>query len=169
MQHEKTLCEAEALSWKEQFTVKNEAEEDCYLVEGDAIVVGGKKLHIKDMYGNEIAMIKQKLLSFQPKFFVFMNGQQVAEIVKKFSLLRPKYVIEGPGWEVKGSILDHDYTITDGGEEIVRLHKAWLSWGDSYELDISDRANETMALAVVLAIDCVLEAQAEAAATSGVE
>ena len=165
----KLYVKQKLFSWKEQFTVKNEAEEDCYFVEGDAIVVGGKKLHIKDMYGNEIAMIKQKLLSFRPKFFVFMNGEQVAEIVKKFSLLKSKYVIEGPGWEVKGSILDHDYTITDRGEEIVRLHKAWLSWGDSYELDISDRADETMALAVVLAIDCVLEAQAEAASASGAE
>ena len=45
--------------------------------------------------------------------------------------------------------------------EVVSLHKAWLSWGDSYELSIADRVDEKMALAVVLAIDCVLEAQAE--------
>ena len=162
----KLYMKQKVFSWKEHFTVKNDVEEDCYTVEGDAVVVGGKKLHIKDMAGNEVAMIQQKLLSFKPKFFVFIRGEQVAEIVKKFSLLKPKYVISGPDWEVKGSIFEHDYTITDQDGEVVSLHKAWLSWGDSYELSIADRVDEKMALAVVLAIDCVLEAQAENAAAA---
>lgn len=154
----KLYIKQKLMAWKETFTVKNEAEEDCYLVEGDAVTVGGKKLHIKDMSGREVAMIKQKI-AIKPKFSVSVDGQQVAEIVKKLSLFKPKYVIDGPGWEVKGSILEHDYTITDGSAEIVRLHKAWLSWGDSYELDINDSADVKLVLAVVLAIDCVLESE----------
>ena len=147
----------------DQFTVKNEMEEDCYQVHGDHIVVGGKKLHIEDMTGHEVAMVQQKLLSLRPKFFVFKDGQQVAEIVKKISMFKAKYLIAGPGWEVKGSILDHDYVITENGDVVVRLHKAWLSWGSSYEIDIADRTDEATALAVVLAIDCVQAAQAESA------
>ena len=37
-----------------------------------------------------------------------------------------------------------------------------MTWGDTYELDIADAENEVMALAVVLAIDCVLDAQQNA-------
>ena len=33
-----------------------------------------------------------------------------------------------------------------------------MSWGDSYELDIANPADELVALAVVLTIDCVNEA-----------
>lgn len=44
-----------------------------------------------------------------------------------------------------------------GNEEIVSIHKAWMSWGDTYELDISDDTDEITALAVVLAIDTVLD------------
>ena len=160
----KLFLQQKLMKAKETFTVKNEMEEDCYLVEGDAIVVGGKKLHIKDMSGREIAMVQQKLLALLPKFLVFKNGEQVAEIVKKISLFKPKYVIEGPGWEVRGNIFEHDYIITDGSKDIVHLHKAWLSWGDSFELDISDNADEVMILASVLAIGCVMEAQSEAGA-----
>ena len=118
------------------------------------------------MSGRELAMVQQKLLALMPKFFVLKNGEQVAEIKKKMALFKAKYLVEGPGWEVKGSILDHDYTIMDGDREVVRLHKAWLSWGDSYEIDISDGTDETLALAVVLAIDCVQAAQAENRAAS---
>ena len=34
-----------------------------------------------------------------------------------------------------------------------------MTWGDSYELDIASPADEIIALAVVLTIDCVREAQ----------
>ncbi len=33
-----------------------------------------------------------------------------------------------------------------------------FSWGDSYALDIANPADEIVALAVVLTIDCVMEA-----------
>ncbi len=165
----KLYMKQKVFSWKEHFTVKDEQEEDCYIVEGDAVVVGGKKLHIRDTSGIEVAMIQQKLLSLRPRFFVYIRGEQVAEIVKKISLFKPKYMIAGPDWEVKGSIFEHDYAITDQDGEVARLHKVWLSWGDSYELSIADRVDEKMVLAVVLAIDCVLEAQAESAAAADVE
>ena len=41
-----------------------------------------------------------------------------------------------------------------------------FSWGDSYELNISNRQDEIAALAVVLSIDCVLAAQSSAAASA---
>ena len=151
----------------DKFTVKNEYEEDRFLVEGDRIVVGGKKLHIKDMLDNEIAMVQQKLLSLRPRFFVFKNGEQVAEIKKKFALFGSKYLVEGPGWEIKGSLMGHDYAAAaaDGGE-VLRVHKVWRSWGDSYELDIADGTDEILALSTVLAIDLALEAEAESAAAA---
>ena len=162
----KLFMKQNILSNLDKFTVKNEEEADCYQVHGDYLQMGGKKLHIEDMSGRELAMVQQKLLALMPKFFVLKNGEQVAEIKKKMALFKAKYLVEGPGWEVKGSILDHDYTIMDGDREVVRLHKAWLSWGDSYEIDISDGTDETLALAVVLAIDCVQAAQAENRAAS---
>ena len=164
----KLYIQQKVFSGIDRFTVKDQEENDQYLVEGDFVQVGGKKLHIKDLSGEEVAMVQEKVLSLMPKFFVFRNGTQVAQIARKFALFGAKYSIEGPGWDVKGKIFQHDYTIMSGGKEIVSLHKAWLSWGDSYELDIADDADEILALAVVLAIDMVLEAQASARETSDI-
>ena len=44
-------------------------------------------------------------------------------------------------------------------EPIVTITKEWMTWGDSYELDIANPADEIIALAVVLTIDCVQEMQ----------
>lgn len=156
----KLFMKQKVLSTVDNFTVRDETERDCYVVNGDFLTVGGKKLHISDMSERELATVKQKLLSLMPRFYVYVNGQQAAEIVKKITFLKAKYLVNGPGWEVRGSLLAHDYTITKGSREVVRVHKAWLSWGDSYEIDIYDEKHEVLALAVVLAIDLVLEQKA---------
>jgi uncharacterized protein YxjI len=48
----------------------------------------------------------------------------------------------------------------------VSISKEWMTWGDSYELSISNPQDEIVALAVVLTIDCVMAAQSSAAASS---
>ena len=152
-------------SWADRFTVKDIAGFDKYLVEGE-LFSWGKKLHVTDSNGNEVAFIQQKVFSFLPKFFVFVNGRQVAEIIQEFTFFRPKYSISGLGWEINGSFMAHDYEITQHGRPIVTIHKEWMTWGDCYELDIAEEKDEIIALAVVLAIDCVMDAAA-AGASSG--
>lgn len=149
-------------SWADRFTVKDESGADKYIVEGE-LFSWGKKLHVSDMNGNEVAFIQQKVFSFLPKFFVFVNGNQIAEIVKEFTFFRPRYSIEGLGWEIEGSFMAHDYEITRQENSIVTIHKEWMTWGDCYELDIANEQDEIVALSVVLAIDCVMEADAAAA------
>ena len=41
-----------------------------------------------------------------------------------------------------------------------------FSWGDTYEIDISDDADEVMAICVVLIIDAVIEQSDNSAAAS---
>ncbi|MBQ3006416.1 MAG: LURP-one-related family protein [Clostridia bacterium] len=161
----KLYIKQKVFSWKDKFTVKDEAGNDKYFVEGE-LFSWGKKLHVTDLGGNEVAFIQQKVFSFLPRYFVFVNGEEVAEIVKEFSFLRPKYSIEGLGWDINGDFWSHNYMIAKNGNSIVTIQKEWMTWGDSYELDIADPDDETVALAVVLTIDCVMAAQAAAAASN---
>ena len=152
----KLYIKEKVFSWGDKFTVKDEYGYDKYVVEGE-VFSWGKKLHIYDMTGREVAFIKQEVWSFLPRYYVFCGGQQVAEIKKEFTFLFPKYSIEGLGWEIDGSFLAHEYEITKGGRTIVTISKEWMTWGDSYELNIANPADEILALAVVITIDCVME------------
>ena len=124
----------------------------------------GKKLTVFDAEQNEVAFIRQKVVTFMPKFFVEINGEQVAEITKKMSFLKPKYVINGLDWTVQGNFTAHDYFIYDGEKEIAGIHKKWMTWGDTFEIDIAHEKDEIIVLGAVLAIDAVMDASENAAA-----
>ena len=152
----KLYIREKVFSWSDQFTVKDAYGADKYTVKGE-VFSWGKKLHVYDMTGREVAFIKQEIWSLLPKFHVFCGGRKVAEIKKEFTFLFPRYTIAGLGWEIDGSFLAHEYEITQSGRTIVTISKEWMTWGDSYELDIANPADEIVALAVVLTIDCVME------------
>ena len=152
----KRYIREKVFSWSDQFAVKDELGNDRYLIKGEIFSLG-KKLHILDMLRREIASIKQELFTFMPSYHVWVGDADVAQIVKKWTFLRPKYEIAGLSWEINGDLWEHRYQIFCGGHPIVSIQKAWMTWGDAYELDIVDPKDELLALAVVLAIDCVLE------------
>ena len=154
----KLYIKQKVFSWGDKFTVKDVNGEDRYFVEGE-IFSWGKKLHVYDMRGNEVAFIQQKLFSFLPRYFVYVGDEQVAEIGKEFTFFFPKYSIEGLGWDINGQFMAHDYEITQNGCPIVTIRKEWMTWGDTYELDIADPRDEIIALAVVLTIDAVTESK----------
>ena len=161
----KLYIKEKVFTWGDQFTVKDEDGNDQYVVEGE-VFSWGKKLHVYDMTGREVAFIKQEVWSFLPRYYVFCGDRQVAEIQKEFTFFFPKYRIDGLGWEIDGSFMAHEYEITQSGRTIVSISKEWMTWGDSYELNITNPSDEIVALAVVLTIDCVMEAAATAASSS---
>lgn len=158
----KLYIRQKVFSWADRFTVKDAAGNDRYTVEGE-IFTWGKKLHVYDMSEREVAFIRQEVWSFLPRYDVIVGDREVAQIVKEFSFLFPRYSIEGLGWEIDGSFWDHDYEIVQGERQVATIHKEWMTWGDCYEVDILNPADEIVALAVVLTIDCCLAAQAAAA------
>ena len=160
----KLYIKEKVFSWGEKFTVKDELGNDKYIVEGEVFTCG-EKLHVYDTAGNEVAFIKQEVLSFLPRYYVFCGGEQVAEIKKEFSFFLPRYSVEGLGWEIEGRFMVREYEITQNGRSIVSISKEWMTWGDSYELDITNPADEIVALAVVLTIDCVTESNSGAGVT----
>ncbi len=154
----KLYIKQKIFSWNDKFSVFDANGEERYFVEGE-FFSWGKKLHVYDSAQREAAFIRQEVFTFLPKFIVSVDGQEIAEIVKEFTFFKPKYRIDGLGWAIDGDFWDHDYEITKNGSTIVSISKEWFTWGDCYELDIESPEDEITALAVVLAIDCVLEAQ----------
>jgi uncharacterized protein YxjI len=154
----KLYIKQKVFSWGDKFTVMDQVGTDRYFVEGEVFSFG-KKLHVYDAHHFERAYIKQELLTWMPRYSVYTNGAQIAQVKREFTFFRPKYTIDGPGWDVEGDFFAHEYQITKSGRTIATISKEWMTWGDSYELDIADGVNEITALAVVLAIDAVIESQ----------
>lgn len=145
-------------TWGDRFTVYDAQGNEKYFVEGE-VFTWGKKLHVYDRHNREVAFIKQELFTWMPCYQVFVNGQEIAQVKREFTWFTPKYYVSGLGWDVQGHFLEHDYEVTQNGRPVVTITKEWMTWGDSYELDIAPGADEIVALAVVITIDCVVEQQ----------
>ena len=70
------------------------------------------------------------------------------------NLFKPQYIIKGLDWKVVGKPTAHNYKITTGNTTIASINKKWMTWADTYEIDITKGSDEIITLATVLAIDC---------------
>lgn len=155
----KYYVKQKVFSWNDHFCVYDSAENEILTVKGEFFSFG-KNLAILDLAGNELYRIEQELFRFRPRYHVTKNGEVVATVVKEFSMFRPYYTVEGPGWEIEGDFFDHDYEITSQGRSVASVQKQWLTWGDTYEVDADEAlCDPVIALAVAIIIDSVLDAQ----------
>lgn len=151
----KLYMKQKVFSWSDKFDVTDEDGAERYYVEGE-LFSWGKKLHIYDNRGREVAFIRQKLVSWLPRYFVEIDGVTVASVVKELTFLRSSYRVEGLPWKMEGNFWEHDYVMHDNSREVMRLSKAWFTWGDSYQLEIFDPEKELLCLCVALAVDCAV-------------
>ncbi len=149
----KLYIKQRVFSWTDSFIIKDEAGNDKYYGRCEFLSLG-HKLHVEDCYGQEVIYIEQKLLTFMPKFNIFIRGREVGQLVKELTFFKQVYTVPNAGIEVRGDFFAHDYNVLQYGSSIMTLNKEWFTWGDSYVLDIPDPADELMGLAIMLAIDC---------------
>ena len=83
-------------SWGDKFSIYDAQGNERYHVEGEIFTLG-KKLHLYDLLGNELTFIQQKVMAFLPKYYIFRNGAQIAEVVKEFTFFKQEYTVNGLG------------------------------------------------------------------------
>ncbi len=139
-------------SWFDSYDIYDETGKTVYTVEGQ--LAWGHCLKIFDAFGHEIGMVKEKVLSFLPKFEIYQNGSYLGCINKELTFLKPRYHIECNGWQVEGNFMEWDYQISDRfGKSVAVISKEVFHWTDTYVLDIRDPENALCVLMLVLAID----------------
>jgi uncharacterized protein YxjI len=145
-------------SWGDDFRIRNEAGADVFFVDGRAISLGDK-LSFQDLNGNELAFIRQKLLSWGPTYEI-TRGDELLAVVKKhlFTLFRCKFTVDVPGpddLEAQGSFMDMEYIFTRGGRTVAEVSKRWFSWSDTYGVDIWSGEDDVLILASAAVIDMI--------------
>lgn len=151
------------MSLSGKFSVTDAEERAVYYVDGSFLQIP-KTFTIMNVARDEVAHITKKVFSFLPKFFVEVNGHEVLTIQKELSLFKARYTIVAEGIEVKGNWWDMRFDVLRHDEVIGSVRKAWLSWGDRYEIDVRDEQMEAIMIAIVVAIDCVKADQGGGAA-----
>ena len=115
---------------------------------------GGHCLKIYDAVGREIGTVKEVVLTFLPKFELYLGDTYVGCISKELSFLKPKYNIDCNGWHIEGDFMEWNYCILDmSGQYIAKVSKQIFNLTDTYVIDVCDPQDALCALMLVLAID----------------
>lgn len=148
----KLLFKQRLFSWLDSYDIYNEAGQTLYTVKGQ--FGWGHCLKIYDARGCEVGTVKERILTFLPKFEMYLGERYMGCISKEFTFFMPKYNIDCNGWQVEGDFFEWDYTIRSAsGLCIATVSKELFNWTDTYVIDVANPQDALCALMLVLAID----------------
>lgn len=148
----KLLFKQHFFSWFDSYDIYDETGSIMFVVKGE--LAWGHLLRIYDSNGSEMGYIREKPLSWLPKFEMYLGTRYIGCISKEFAFFKPKFNIDYNGWQVEGNWLEWDYTILDAaGQSIASVSKEIWNWTDTYAIDILNPQDAVYALMLVLAID----------------
>jgi uncharacterized protein YxjI len=144
------------LSWGDDYVIKDADGHDVYHVDGKVMTIGDK-LSLQDLSGRELAFISQRLLAWRSTYNITVRGQLMATVSKNlFTLFKCRFQVDVPGpddLEAEGDFFDHEYSFYRHGSPVASVSKRWLSWTDTYGIDISDDEDPILLLASAIVID----------------
>lgn len=122
-------------------------------------------LILRDASGAEVGKVQRKLVALRPTYEIEIGGREAATVRKGFfTPFGERFTIDIPGphdLELRGNLLDHDFTVRRDGDAIATVSKAWFSPRDVYGVEIADGEDPLLILAGVLALDLALDHERE--------
>lgn len=148
----KLLFKQRFFSWFDSYDIFDEHGNIVYVVKGQ--FSWGHCLKIFDVNGYEVGTVKEKIITWLPKFEMYYGDRYIGCISREFSIFKPKYNIDCNGWHVEGDFFEWDYEIVNSrGTPIATVSKELFNWTDTYSIDVYNPQDALNALMLVLAID----------------
>ncbi len=139
-------------SWLDSYDIFDEAGNTLYTVKGQ--LAWGHCLRIFNAHDEAVGEVRQRILTWLPKFEMYIHDRYIGCISREFTFFRPRYAIDCNGWQVDGDFFEWDYTIRDSsGRRIATVSKELFNWTDTYVIDVLNPSDALCALMLVLAID----------------
>jgi uncharacterized protein YxjI len=141
----------------DDYWIENDRGEKVFKVDGKALRVR-KTLVFEDAHRNELAKIQERMLRVKDSMEIEgSHGEKVAMVKKALiTPIRERWTVkikDGPDLEVKGNIVDHEYSIGEGRDKVAEVSKKWFRVRDSYGVSIDPGQDDIVILAVAVCID----------------
>ena len=118
---------------------------------------GEEALEAVERLAPELVRIQERKLRVRDTMAIERGRDTVATVKKALiTPLRERFKLEMAGggeYEIKGNLVDHEYTFQRDGREVVRVSKRWFRVRDTYGVEISPGEDEVLMLAASVAID----------------
>jgi uncharacterized protein YxjI len=138
--------------------IENDHGDKVYKVDGKAMRMRDT-MALKDRAGNEVAWIQEPLVHVRDSMDITI-GDVHATVKKKIVSIRDKFLVEvdnGPTYEAKGNLVDHEYEIERDGDTVAWVSKKWFRVRDTYGIEIAEGENQVMLLSIAVCIDAMTD------------
>ena len=146
----------------EDSDITDEAGQPVLHVDGKVLSLHNR-LILTDPAGRETGQVHRKLAALRPTYEITIDGTDVAEVRKHlFTPFRERFTIDvhgTDGMEIRGDLLDHEFTIDRDGHTVATISKRWLTVTASYAVEVASGENDLLILASVLALDLAVDAE----------
>ena len=140
----------------DDYWIETSRGDRAFKVDGKALRVR-QTLIIEDRDGNELYKIQERMARVRDTMAIERGDDTVATVKKALvTPLRDRFSIDvkdGDDMEAKGNIVDHEYTIERGGDQVAEVSKRWFRVRDTYGIEISPNVDPGLILAVTVCID----------------
>ena len=140
----------------DDFWIENDRGERVFKVNGKAFRVRDT-LALESPRGDELYSIQEKKLRVKDTMDIERGGRQIATVKKALlTPLRDRFSInveDGDDMEAKGNIVDHEYKIERGGDEVAEVSRRWFRVRDTYGIEIRPGQDDGLLLAAAVCID----------------
>ncbi len=148
------------VSFGDDYWIENAQGQRVYFVDGKAFRLR-EHLAFKDMRGNELASIQERVMPIKDTYSIYRNGGVLATVKKALiTPLRQRFDIHvagGEDMEAQGNILDHEYEIQAGRRRVAEVSKKWFRAADTYGVEIAPGNNDILILACTVVIDMMTD------------
>jgi uncharacterized protein YxjI len=138
------------------FAVFDESDNQVLFVDGK--IGATPKAEVKDAHDQVVYKVKGQFLGIPKKMDVTdASGAEVASLkAKMFSPIKSRMTMtmaDGSTWEVEGTIMEKNYTISSNGSPVARVSQKWMTVRDKYAVEYLSSLDAALVMAVIWAID----------------
>jgi uncharacterized protein YxjI len=140
----------------DDYYIEDNRGQRVYKVDGKALRLRDT-LIFEDLQGHELASMQEKMLRVKDTMDIERGGRVVASVKKALiTPLRERYTINmqgGPDMEIQGNLVDHEYRIERGRQQVAEVSKKWFRLADTYGVEIAPGEDDVLILAATAALD----------------
>ncbi len=150
-----------AWSLTEAFVVRDDAGNPVFEIRGKFFHIGDDLLMFDRYTGQEVARIKQHVISLLPHYEIYRNGVPWASMREQFRVFGESFKIEtstGMILHVKGDLWRWNFNVTDDyGNVLAQISRRLSLFPGSYAIDIAQGVDVPFIIALVIVIEMVKE------------
>jgi uncharacterized protein YxjI len=150
----KYIIRQKLISLNDRYVVQDENENEKYSIRRQVISLFRRYLII-NTEGNVKSQITKKILTILPRFDIALDDGTKAVVKKKFKLFGHSYdiITQSGKYTMNGDYFGHEFEILKDEQVVAKVSKKWISWSDTYGVEVNDNQNDLLLLSIIITLD----------------